>query len=44
MQQGSAYFIEEVSTVEETHTLSVLVDNEPGVPGSRDRPLFRTWI
>jgi len=31
MQQGSAYFIEEVSTVEETHTLSVLVDNEPGV-------------
>ena len=26
MQQGSAYFIEEVSTVEETHTLSVLVD------------------
>ncbi len=31
MQQGSAYFIEEVSTVEETHTLSLLVDNEPGV-------------
>lgn len=31
MQKGSAYFIEEVSSVEETHTLSVLVDNEPGV-------------
>ncbi|WP_319532187.1 acetolactate synthase small subunit [uncultured Cohaesibacter sp.] len=31
MQQGSAYFIEEVTSVEETHTLSVLVDNEPGV-------------
>lgn len=31
MQQGSAYFIEEVSKVQETHTLSLLVDNEPGV-------------
>lgn len=31
MQKGSAYFIEEVSTVQETHTLSLLVDNEPGV-------------
>jgi acetolactate synthase I/III small subunit len=31
MQQGSAYFIEEVSSIRETHTLSVLVDNEPGV-------------
>ena len=31
MQAGSAYFIEEVSSAEETHTLSVLVDNEPGV-------------
>ncbi|WP_316860082.1 acetolactate synthase small subunit [uncultured Cohaesibacter sp.] len=31
MQQGSAYFIEEVSSVQETHTLSILVDNEPGV-------------
>jgi acetolactate synthase-1/3 small subunit len=27
----SAYFLEERSTVTETHTLSVLVDNEPGV-------------
>ena len=28
---GSAYFIEERHDPEETHTLSVLVDNEPGV-------------
>lgn len=27
----SAYFIAEVSDVQETHTLSVIVDNEPGV-------------
>ncbi|SNY94327.1 acetolactate synthase, small subunit [Cohaesibacter sp. ES.047] len=31
MQKGSAYFIEEVTSAVETHTLSVLVDNEPGV-------------
>lgn len=30
-QSQSAYFLEETSTVSETHTLSVLVDNEPGV-------------
>ena len=28
---ASAYFIEERHDPEETHTLSVLVDNEPGV-------------
>ncbi|WP_350334929.1 acetolactate synthase small subunit [Coralliovum pocilloporae] len=30
-QQGSAYFLKEISQREETHTLSVLVDNEAGV-------------
>lgn len=30
-QPASPYFIEDVQTREETHTLSVLVDNEPGV-------------
>jgi acetolactate synthase-1/3 small subunit len=30
-QSQSAYFLEETSNVSETHTLSVLVDNEPGV-------------
>jgi acetolactate synthase-1/3 small subunit len=30
-QSQSAYFLEETSRVKETHTLSVLVDNEPGV-------------
>ncbi len=30
-QSQSAYFLEEASNVSETHTLSVLVDNEPGV-------------
>jgi acetolactate synthase-1/3 small subunit len=30
-QTQSAYFLEEASNVSETHTLSVLVDNEPGV-------------
>ncbi len=28
---GSAYFIAKETEVAETHTLSVLVDNEPGV-------------
>jgi acetolactate synthase-1/3 small subunit len=28
---GSAYFIESAKTATETHTLSVIVDNEPGV-------------
>jgi acetolactate synthase I/III small subunit len=30
-QPGSAYFLEERSDKAETHTLSILVDNEPGV-------------
>jgi acetolactate synthase I/III small subunit len=30
-QPGSAYFLEDVQTTTETHTLCVLVDNEPGV-------------
>ena len=30
-QPGSAYFLSDRRDVEETHTLSVLVDNEPGV-------------
>jgi acetolactate synthase-1/3 small subunit len=30
-QPGSAYFIEERKDTPETHTLSILVDNEPGV-------------
>jgi acetolactate synthase-1/3 small subunit len=30
-QPGSAYFLEERSDKSETHTLSILVDNEPGV-------------
>src|SRR5271169_3951108 len=30
-QPGSAYFLEERKEVRETHTLSILVDNEPGV-------------
>ena len=30
-QPGSAYFLEERKDVPETHTLSILVDNEPGV-------------
>jgi acetolactate synthase-1/3 small subunit len=30
-QPGSAYFLEERSDAPETHTLSILVDNEPGV-------------
>jgi acetolactate synthase-1/3 small subunit len=30
-QSQSAYFLEETSKEKETHTLSVLVDNEPGV-------------
>jgi acetolactate synthase-1/3 small subunit len=30
-QPGSAYFIEERKDTSETHTLSILVDNEPGV-------------
>ena len=30
-QPGSAYFLSEETQQEETHTLSVLVDNEPGV-------------
>lgn len=30
-QSQSAYFLEETSSVAEMHTLSVLVDNEPGV-------------
>ena len=30
-QPGSAYFLEERSEKSETHTLSILVDNEPGV-------------
>jgi acetolactate synthase-1/3 small subunit len=30
-QPGSAYFLTDRRDVEETHTLSVLVDNEPGV-------------
>jgi acetolactate synthase I/III small subunit len=30
-QSRSAYFLEETSKASETHTLSVLVDNEPGV-------------
>jgi acetolactate synthase I/III small subunit len=30
-QSHSAYFLEETSKASETHTLSVLVDNEPGV-------------
>lgn len=30
-ESQSAYFLVETSKVEETHTLSVLVDNEPGV-------------
>src|SRR5215510_5355090 len=30
-QPGSAYFLEERSDKPETHTLSILVDNEPGV-------------
>src|SRR6266516_5274131 len=30
-QPGSAYFLEERKEVPETHTLSILVDNEPGV-------------
>ena len=30
-QPGSAYFLEERTEKPETHTLSVLVDNEPGV-------------
>jgi acetolactate synthase-1/3 small subunit len=28
---GSAYFLADLGTEVETHTLSVLVDNEPGV-------------
>ncbi|MGE3065812.1 MAG: acetolactate synthase small subunit [Hyphomicrobiaceae bacterium] len=28
---GSAYFLDETHTPDETHTISVLVDNEPGV-------------
>ncbi len=28
-QSQSAYFLEEANNVSETHTLSVLVDNEP---------------
>ena len=31
MQPGSAYFLEERRDAPETHTLSILVDNEPGV-------------
>ena len=34
-QPGSAYFLSGEKQAEETHTLSVLVDNEPGV--TRDR-------
>ena len=30
-QPGSAYYLEERKDVPETHTLSILVDNEPGV-------------
>ena len=30
-QPGSAYYIEERKEASETHTLSILVDNEPGV-------------
>src|SRR3990172_12023026 len=30
-QPGSAYFLEERKDAPETHTLSILVDNEPGV-------------
>ena len=30
-QPGSAYFLEDVKATSETHTLCVLVDNEPGV-------------
>src|SRR3979490_34728 len=30
-QPGSAYFLEERKDATETHTLSILVDNEPGV-------------
>ena len=30
-QPGSAYFLSDQTQTEETHTLSVLVDNEPGV-------------
>ncbi len=30
-QPGSAYVLQSISEAEETHTLSVLVDNEPGV-------------
>ena len=30
-QPGSAYFLDERKEVPETHTLSILVDNEPGV-------------
>jgi acetolactate synthase I/III small subunit len=30
-QPGSAYFLEERKELPETHTLSILVDNEPGV-------------
>ena len=30
-QPGSAYFLSDQTQNEETHTLSVLVDNEPGV-------------
>ena len=30
-QPGSAYFLEERKDKPETHTLSILVDNEPGV-------------
>src|SRR5471032_960569 len=30
-QPGSAYFLDDVKKLSETHTLCVLVDNEPGV-------------
>ena len=30
-QPGSAYFLEERKEAPETHTISVVVDNEPGV-------------
>ena len=37
----SAYFLAEVSSEIETHTLSLIVDNEPGVLRPRDRTVLR---